>query len=110
VHGALQARLRRICYVGNERPEKRVAAVADREEMIAALQARAWRKALRRTCAIPGSVCAFAIWPATIRAQRLGPSRDDTVPVTRSRIWLIVALAIYLTFAITQGRGIGPLA
>jgi hypothetical protein len=55
-------------------------------------------------------IAPFAIWLAAIRAQRLGPSRDDAVPVTRSRIWLIVALAIYLTFAITQGRGIGSLA
>jgi DNA-binding GntR family transcriptional regulator len=40
VHGALQARLRRIRYVGNESPEKWAAAVTDHEEMIAALEAR----------------------------------------------------------------------
>jgi DNA-binding GntR family transcriptional regulator len=40
VHGALQARLRRIRYVGNESPEKWAAAVADHEEMIVALEAR----------------------------------------------------------------------
>jgi DNA-binding GntR family transcriptional regulator len=40
VHGALQARLRRIRYVGNESPEKWAAAVGDHEEMIAALEAR----------------------------------------------------------------------
>jgi DNA-binding GntR family transcriptional regulator len=40
VHGVLQARLRRIRYVGNESPEKWAAAVADHEAMIAALEAR----------------------------------------------------------------------
>ena len=40
VHGVLQARLRRIRYVGNESPEKWAAAVADHEDMIAALEAR----------------------------------------------------------------------
>jgi DNA-binding GntR family transcriptional regulator len=40
VHGMLQARLRRIRYVGNESPEKWAAAVADHEDMIAALEAR----------------------------------------------------------------------
>jgi DNA-binding GntR family transcriptional regulator len=40
VHGVLQARLRRIRYVGNERPEKWAAAVADHEDMIVALEAR----------------------------------------------------------------------
>jgi DNA-binding GntR family transcriptional regulator len=40
VLGALQARLRRIRHVGNESPEKWAAAVADHEEMIAALEAR----------------------------------------------------------------------
>jgi DNA-binding GntR family transcriptional regulator len=36
----LQARLRRIRYVGNESPEKWAAAVADHEDMITALEAR----------------------------------------------------------------------
>lgn len=40
VHGILQARLRRIRYVGNENPEKWAGAVVDHEEMIAALEAR----------------------------------------------------------------------
>lgn len=40
VHGVLQARLRRIRYIGNESPEKWAAAVADHEEMIAALEER----------------------------------------------------------------------
>lgn len=40
VHGVLQARLRRIRYVGNESPEKWAAAVADHEDMIAALEGR----------------------------------------------------------------------
>jgi DNA-binding GntR family transcriptional regulator len=40
VHGVLQARLRRIRYVGNESPEKWAAAVADHEIMITALEAR----------------------------------------------------------------------
>ena len=40
VHGILQARLRRIRYIGNDRPDKWAAAVADHEEMIAALEAR----------------------------------------------------------------------
>jgi DNA-binding GntR family transcriptional regulator len=40
VHGALQARLRRIRYIGNESPDKWAGAVADHEEMIAALEAR----------------------------------------------------------------------
>ena len=40
VHGVLQARLRRIRYVGNESPEKWAAAVADHEDMITALEAR----------------------------------------------------------------------
>jgi DNA-binding GntR family transcriptional regulator len=40
VHGILQARLRRIRYIGNEGPEKWAGAVADHEEMIAALEAR----------------------------------------------------------------------
>jgi DNA-binding GntR family transcriptional regulator len=40
VHGVLQARLRRIRYIGNESPEKWAAAVADHEEMIVALESR----------------------------------------------------------------------
>jgi DNA-binding GntR family transcriptional regulator len=40
VHGSLQARLRRIRYVGNESPEKWAAAVSDHEEMIVAIEAR----------------------------------------------------------------------
>lgn len=40
VHGVLQARLRRIRYIGNERPEKWAAAVGDHEEMIVALERR----------------------------------------------------------------------
>jgi DNA-binding GntR family transcriptional regulator len=40
VHGVLQARLRRIRYVGNESSEKWAAAVADHEDMITALEAR----------------------------------------------------------------------
>jgi DNA-binding GntR family transcriptional regulator len=40
VHGTLQARLRRIRYIGNEGPEKWAAAVADHEEIIGALEAR----------------------------------------------------------------------
>ena len=40
VHGVLQARLRRIRYIGNESSEKWAAAVADHEDMIAALEAR----------------------------------------------------------------------
>ena len=40
MHGILQARLRRIRYIGNEGPEKWAGAVADHEEMIAALEAR----------------------------------------------------------------------
>jgi DNA-binding GntR family transcriptional regulator len=40
IHGILQARLRRIRYIGNEGPEKWAGAVADHEEMIAALEAR----------------------------------------------------------------------
>jgi DNA-binding GntR family transcriptional regulator len=40
VHGVLQARLRRIRYIGNESPEKWAAAVADHEEMMTALEGR----------------------------------------------------------------------
>ena len=40
VHGTLQARLRRIRYIGNEGPEKWAAAVADHEEIISALEAQ----------------------------------------------------------------------
>jgi DNA-binding GntR family transcriptional regulator len=40
IHGILQARLRRIRYIGNEGPEKWAGAVADHEEMIGALEAR----------------------------------------------------------------------
>ena len=40
IHGVLQARLRRIRYVGNESPENWAAAVADHEDMIGALEAR----------------------------------------------------------------------
>ena len=40
VHNVLQARLKRIRYIGNEGPEKWAGAVADHEEMIAALEAR----------------------------------------------------------------------
>jgi DNA-binding GntR family transcriptional regulator len=40
LHGILQARLRRIRYTGHEGPEKWAGAVADHEEMIAALEAR----------------------------------------------------------------------
>jgi DNA-binding GntR family transcriptional regulator len=40
VHGILQARLKRIRYIGNERQEKWAGAVADHEEIISALEAR----------------------------------------------------------------------
>jgi DNA-binding GntR family transcriptional regulator len=40
VHGVLQARMKRIRYIGNEGPDKWAGAVADHEEMIAALEAR----------------------------------------------------------------------
>lgn len=40
VHGILQARLRRIRYIGHEGPEKWAGAVADHEEIIKALEAR----------------------------------------------------------------------
>ncbi len=40
VHNILQARLKRIRYIGNEGPEKWAGAVADHEEMIDALEAR----------------------------------------------------------------------
>jgi DNA-binding GntR family transcriptional regulator len=40
VHGVLQARLKRIRYIGNEGPEKWAGAVADHEEIIMALAAR----------------------------------------------------------------------
>ena len=40
VHGVLQARLKRIRYIGNEGPEKWAGAVADHEEIISALEAR----------------------------------------------------------------------
>ena len=36
----MQARLKRIRFIGNEKPEHWDAAVADHEEMIAALEAR----------------------------------------------------------------------
>lgn len=39
-HGALQARLKRIRYIGNHAPEKWRDAVAEHEEMVAALTAR----------------------------------------------------------------------
>jgi DNA-binding GntR family transcriptional regulator len=40
VHGILQARLRRIRYIGNEGPEKWAGAVADHEQIISTLEAR----------------------------------------------------------------------
>ena len=40
VHGVLQARLKRIRYIGNEGPEKWAGAVADHEDIIMALAAR----------------------------------------------------------------------
>jgi DNA-binding GntR family transcriptional regulator len=40
VHGVLQARMRRIRYIGNEGPEKWAAAVSDHEAMVAALEKR----------------------------------------------------------------------
>ena len=40
VHGVLQARLKRIRYIGNEGPEKWAGAVADHEEIINALEAQ----------------------------------------------------------------------
>ncbi|MCC7275711.1 MAG: GntR family transcriptional regulator [Alphaproteobacteria bacterium] len=40
VHGILQARLKRIRYIGNDSPEKWAGAVADHEAIIAALEAR----------------------------------------------------------------------
>jgi DNA-binding GntR family transcriptional regulator len=40
VHGILQARLRRIRYIGNEGPEKWAGAVAEHEDMMIALEAR----------------------------------------------------------------------
>ncbi len=49
VHGMLQARLKRIRFIGNEGPAKWAAAVADHEEMIQALEAR---DALRLSAAL----------------------------------------------------------
>lgn len=40
LHQAIQARLRRIRFIGNEEPEKWAAAVAEHEAMIVALEAR----------------------------------------------------------------------
>lgn len=40
VHGIMQARIRRVRYLGHEGPEKWAAAVADHEEIIAGLEAR----------------------------------------------------------------------
>jgi len=40
VHGILQARLRRVRYIGHEGPEKWAGAVADHEDIIDALEAR----------------------------------------------------------------------
>lgn len=40
MHQVIQARLRRIRYIGNEEPDKWAGAVAEHEEMIAALEAR----------------------------------------------------------------------
>jgi DNA-binding GntR family transcriptional regulator len=40
VHGIMQARVRRVRYLGHEGPEKWAAAVADHEQIIAALEAR----------------------------------------------------------------------
>ena len=40
VHGILQARLKRIRYIGNERQEKWAGAVADHEEIMSALEVR----------------------------------------------------------------------
>jgi len=40
LHGIMQARLRRVRYLGHEGPEKWAAAVADHEEIITALEAR----------------------------------------------------------------------
>jgi len=40
VHGMLQTRLKRIRFIGHEGPEKWASAVAEHEEMIAALEAR----------------------------------------------------------------------
>ncbi|MEY9625878.1 GntR family transcriptional regulator [Sinorhizobium fredii] len=40
MHGVLQTRLKRIRFIGHEGPEKWAAAVAEHEEMIAALEAR----------------------------------------------------------------------
>ena len=47
VHSILQARLRRIRYIGNEGPEKWAGAVADHEEIISALEARELRAAVK---------------------------------------------------------------
>jgi DNA-binding GntR family transcriptional regulator len=40
VHGILQSRLKRIRYIGNELQDKWAGAVADHEEIIAALETR----------------------------------------------------------------------
>ena len=40
LHGILQARLKRIRYLGHEGPQNWAAAVADHEEIIVALEAR----------------------------------------------------------------------
>lgn len=40
MHQVIQARLKRIRFIGNEEPEKWASAVAEHEEMIAALEAR----------------------------------------------------------------------
>ena len=40
MHQVIQARLKRIRFIGNDEPEKWAAAVAEHEEMIAALEAR----------------------------------------------------------------------
>lgn len=44
MHKVIQARLKRIRFIGNEEPDKWSGAVAEHEEMIAALEARDERR------------------------------------------------------------------
>jgi DNA-binding GntR family transcriptional regulator len=44
MHQVIQARLRRVRFIGNEEPEKWADAVAEHEAMIAALEARDGRR------------------------------------------------------------------
>lgn len=67
-----------------------------------------WGSAFNGLLAI--AIAPLGMWIGVARATRLG-SRDATmVPIARSWAWVVGGGVLFVLFALTQGRGIGPLS